>query len=83
MTIDDALSHPWLKRVAPEEERSLVCPRVMDRLMSHTPGRKNKRLQQELLMIMVNHMDSKDISLSRNKETFNAIDVDFSGIISA
>jgi Ca2+-binding EF-hand superfamily protein len=33
-------------------------------------------------MIMVNHMDAEDQTLKMNRETFKAIDVDYSGMIS-
>lgn len=35
------------------------------------------------MLILVNHMDTEDQSLKKNRDTFQAIDVDYSGMISA
>lgn len=71
MTVDDALNHPWLQRVAPQEEPATVCPKVMERLISNfSPQTRKLRLQTELLIIFVSHMDQEDQTLRTNKETF-------------
>ena len=81
MTVEQALDHPWIVAVTPEqlillqenEKRDL---KVFKRIKAlKTP----KRLQQQILLILVSLIDEKDFTEQR--QTFQTIDVDHSGNI--
>ena len=81
MTVEQALAHPWISKVTPEQKIELQQnekrdQKVFKRLKQlKTP----KRLQQEILLILVSLIDEKEFI--DNKQTFQTIDVDHSGCI--
>lgn len=81
MTVEQALEHPWINQ-KPQEEAGLSEARQRrdERVFKRIKELKSlKRLQQEILLILVSLIDENQFQ--ENKHTFQTIDVDHSGSI--
>lgn len=81
MTVEQALTHPWLMQESGNLDTAQFFDRRRDeRIFKRIKDLKClKKLQQDLLLILVQIVDEHQFD--ENRRTFHTIDIDHSGAI--